>query len=1042
MHEDLEGLVSGLADRYRIDVGPDGQPVVLGSGGMATVYRALDLRHDRHVAIKVLHRQLAAFIGADRFVDEIRVTAKLQHPHIVPLLDSGVVDAGAQRSPSGRPFYVMPQVVGETLAARLARDQRVPLSEALRIVEQVGSALDYAHEQGVIHRDIKPSNIILSSGFALVVDFGLARAIDQSASGGATSIPGLMVGTPRYMAPEQGLGEQDVSARSDLYSLGCVVYEMLAGAPPFTDDSPYTLLGRHRTTPAPSLRTTRPDLPRSVAEAVAISLRKAPAERFGTGKEFFRALSVGHPVSLARRFAFAGIAGAVAIAAWLLTSRTRPGTGGGGPVLDTMRYMVVPAEDASASALVQTSLERWTGISVVQPFQVQEAQARLGGGVLNAEGRRNLARELGAGRYVLAHVSPLLGRSRVDAVLYESARGTAVREASVTFAPTEGAMDSAFANLVDRLLLGVADPSHTGSVTSGSRSLPARQASLRGHSALAEWDLPRADSGFADALRLDPSYALAALWLAQVRVWSRAPPTMWHVHAEQAGAATASLTPDDRERAGALLALRRGDIPGACARWRALTSVRPADFAAWYSLASCLERDSVVVRDRASRSGWRFRSSYASALAAYRRAFELLPTVSRAFRRESYEDLQRLLWTSRTLIRPGWAAPPDTGWFLAYLTYQGDSITPIPFPALQVMTQAPPILPAEMAEAEVRQRYLFRDITANWVRSYPASASALEANAVGLDLLGDPTSVDTLRRARLLTSDPAERRRVAVSEVWLRLKLSLPSNEAGLRAVRALADSLLSDRSPRTRREALRLAGIAALTGRATQAGELAKEGAGGLSEVPAHLERRLRSLLVYASLGGPLDTLRAAELELERAIDESLPASLQGSVGLDWALATSLMWPDLTSRGLARLRGKGSPLVDAQAATAAGDSGSARVYLRTLRQARAAIPPHDVALDGLFAEARLLLALGDSAAAASWLDPTLNAIHLAQPTSLTLDGRPGALVRAIAFRAELASHLGDAAGARKWARAVVILWSDSDPFLKPIVRRMNQLTS
>jgi hypothetical protein len=189
------------------------------------------------------------------------------------------------------------------------------------------------------------------------------------------------------------------------------------------------------------------------------------------------------------------------------------------------------------------------------------------------------------------------------------------------------------------------------------------------------------------------------------------------------------------------------------------------------------------------------------------------------------------------------------------------------------------------------------------------------------------------------------------------------------------------------------------------------------------------------------VDTLRAADLELERAMNEALSAALQASVGLDWALAASLVWPDLTLRGLTLLRGKGSPLLDAQAATAASDSGAARGYLGVLRQSRVAIPPHDLALDGLFAEARLLLALGDSAGAALWLDTPLNAIHLARPSSL-MDARPGALVRAVAFRADLASQLGDAAGARKWARAVVILWSDSDPFLKPIVRRMNQLTN
>ncbi len=1044
MLEGLEGLSSALADRYRIDVGPDGQPEILGHGGMATVFLAHDLRHQRQVAIKVLHQELSAILGADRFITEIRVTAKLQHPHIVPLLDSGIVPAGAAGRPQARPYYVMPHVVGETLAERLVREKPLPVSEALRIVEQVASALDYAHANGIIHRDIKPSNILLSGGFALVVDFGLARAIDQSAEGAASTVSGVAVGTPYYMSPEQARGDTELDGRSDTYSLGCVLYEMLAGTPPFTDLSPYKLLARHRAASVPSLRAVRPDLPRSIEQAVATALAKEPSDRFSTAGEFVAALTSGRVrVRVSRRVVLA--AGAVALGAgvlWLVTRGPFRVVASGGDALDSLRYFVVPSEDANASALLQEGLERWTGISVVQRFQVDEALARRGGALPDAEGSRALARTLGAGRFVRVRVSPTGERSRVDAVLYESGRGTVVREASVMLGTHATDLDSAYGALADRLLLGVGELGPAGDTMTGSRSLPARQMFREGQAALAEWDLARADSKFVSAQRLDPEYAAASLWLAQVRVWSRAPPGAWRSEIERAAAARAQLSPGDRDRADAMLTLSRGDIPRACSLWEGITKRTPADFAAWYSLATCLVRDSVVVRDISTRSGWRFRSSYAAAVRAYQRAFELLPTIQHAYRGESYEDLQRLLMTSRTDLAMGWAAPPDTSWFLAYLSWEGDSLTLMPFPALQVVSQTAPVSPVAMREAEVRQRNMLRDIAANWVKAYPASADALEALAGALDLIGDPSSVDTLRRARLLATDQGERKRIAVSELWLRLKLSLPADSGGVAGVRALADTLLTDMS-HTEREALRLSGVAALTGRARRALDLIERSAQVSSAgLPLHLNRAVRSLLVMASLGGPVDSLLASDRLVARGVEESLSQMQRGPLGLDWARATTLAYPDLALLGLRLLKGKGSSLLDAQADAASGNLEPARRLIGELKRQRTAISPADLGVDALYPEARLLLAIGDTSGAAAWLDPTLTALHRVRPTALSFLGRPGALVRAMALRSDLADRLGDPEAARRWARAVVILWSDADPFLQPIVRRMSRLAN
>jgi serine/threonine-protein kinase len=280
----LQQLQSGLADRYRIER-------ELGSGGMATVYLARDLRHDRNVAIKVLHPELAAALGAERFLAEIKTTARLQHPHILPLLDSG--DAGGL-------YYVMPYVSGETLRSRLERERQLPVDEAVRIAREVADALAHAHAASVVHRDIKPENILLQDGHARVADFGIALAVEH-ASGARLTQTGLSVGTPQYMAPEQAMGERTIDARADIYSLGCVLYEMLTGEPPFTGPTAQAIVARVITdTPRP-VSLQRRSVPAHVEAAVERALEKLPADRFSTASEFAAALDGKGPHQPIRR---------------------------------------------------------------------------------------------------------------------------------------------------------------------------------------------------------------------------------------------------------------------------------------------------------------------------------------------------------------------------------------------------------------------------------------------------------------------------------------------------------------------------------------------------------------------------------------------------------------------------------------------------------------------------------------------------------------------------------------------------------------------
>ncbi|HEX9690515.1 MAG TPA: protein kinase [Gemmatimonadales bacterium] len=273
-----EQIGAALADRYRI-------ARHLGEGGMATVFLAHDVKHDRKVALKVLRPELAAVIGAERFLNEIKVTANLQHPHILPLHDSGtVVGAGPELL-----FYVMPYVEGESLRDLLAREKQLGIEEGVEIARAVASALDYAHRQGVIHRDIKPENILIHDGQALVADFGIALAVSHAGSNRLTET-GLSIGTPHYMSPEQAMGDRELDARSDVYSLGAMLFEMLAGDPPYTGSTAQAIVAKVITEKAPAINTVRDTVPTNVAAAIAKALSKLPADRFHSAAEFAEAL--------------------------------------------------------------------------------------------------------------------------------------------------------------------------------------------------------------------------------------------------------------------------------------------------------------------------------------------------------------------------------------------------------------------------------------------------------------------------------------------------------------------------------------------------------------------------------------------------------------------------------------------------------------------------------------------------------------------------------------------------------------------------------
>ncbi len=312
----LERLKSALADRYAVES-------EIGRGGMATVFLAEDLKHHRQVAIKVMHPEISSDVATERFFREIEIVAGLTHPHILPLHDSGQAD--------GLLYCVMPFIEGESLLDRLQREKQLPVEDALQITREVADALGYAHERGIIHRDIKPANILLQKGHAVVADFGIARAVEQAETASITQT-GVAVGTPTYMSPEQASGAQDLDGRTDIYALGCVLYQMLAGTPPYAGVTPLAVIKRHSKDPVPSVRTVRDSVPESVERAITRALAKVPTDRYQTAGEFASALLApdlaGRPIPR-RRVVVLALVGITALLAgvWYVGRQTVPSAG-------------------------------------------------------------------------------------------------------------------------------------------------------------------------------------------------------------------------------------------------------------------------------------------------------------------------------------------------------------------------------------------------------------------------------------------------------------------------------------------------------------------------------------------------------------------------------------------------------------------------------------------------------------------------------------------------------------------------------------------
>ena len=591
----LHQLQPALAGRYRVER-------ELGMGGMAIVFLATDERHHRHVAIKVLRPNLTPVIGPDRFLQEIAIAARLTHPHILPLHDSGEA--------AGFLYYVMPYVEGESLRGRLTRERVLPVGESLRIAREVADALAYAHSHGIVHRDIKPENILLESGHAVVSDFGVARAIGAAAGDRLTSA-GVALGTPTYMSPEQAAGESIVDGRTDVYALGCTLYEMLAGQPPFTGPTAESVVHQHIVAAPVPVTVIRPSVPAWVAAAIAQALAKEPADRFPTAADFAAALEAPaetDPVVPGRR-SHHGRARLVAGAAALMI--------GGGIALAVrgsspaaMELVATPPERTVAVLPFRTvgpGVELWreglvdllsTNLDNVGTLRAIDSRTLLNrwrkrageeSGETALATALQVARETGAGFGVVGAVVSLGPNVRLTAKVYRVPSGEVTGEGRV-----EGPQDSILP-LVDALsveilkrVLGSAPARQVRLSTVTTSSLPALRHFLDGEQAFRRSDFDRAIAEYRSALAIDSTFALSLYRLSSAYGWSQVIGSPESMRYGRRAVARADRLPE-RERliltGNLLLAAGR---PAAIDTLERATLRYPDDADAWYNYGDAL----------------------------------------------------------------------------------------------------------------------------------------------------------------------------------------------------------------------------------------------------------------------------------------------------------------------------------------------------------------------------------------------------------------------------------------------------------------------
>ncbi len=1073
----------------------------IGQGAFATVYLARDLKHERKVAVKVLHADPSSETGELRFIREIRLLARLQHPNILPLHDSGHVETLL--------YYVMPYVSGETLRDRIDRERQLVPNVACNIARDVADALAYAHAQGVIHRDIKPENILLSAGHPVLADFGIARAIDLAGVRQLTRTGRGSPGTPAYMSPEQLMGDKELDGRSDTYSLGCVLFEMLTGKPPFPGKEGFV---KRFTEDPPRPSSMRKDLVPWIDDVVIRALAKSPDDRYQTAQELATALTAADTISaepqpaehlaawehhttrssaqdahpkkysseevrlamamargegIGKHISFSGDGTSARWLARIRKNRTFVAVGGAALLIaavamgkdrisslrsslfaanvDSTRIAVLPfagnasqqARDRITSGLY-ASLSEWRGLHLASDQDVVEA-AKASRSPTSTRAAASLARSLGAGRFIWGHVGAD-DPSQARAELYDVSSNAPIR--SIRFRGLGDTVD--FGRVASELLKIPNRPAAADGGDGKTTSYSAWNAYGHGHIALSNGDFTSAEKLFRGAVTADPDFGPARVWLAQTLSW-RAPELRgdWREQITQALGAPSGLSQRDRLIGVALSRLADRRYPEACVSYSQLTRADSLDFIGQYGLGRCQALDSLVVRASSSPSGWRFRTRYSDAASAYIRALGINPNAHSIL---SFDQLQELLPIAPTKTRRGISNEREE--FAAYPGLIHDTVVFVPYPLVE-FARLPATQTAVTRNAALQTNLdMLLDFASEWTRRSPESSQAFQALADVLEARGEIarnrsgglSALDAVRRARQVATNPAEGQLAATKEAWLRFK------QGDFVQARSLADSVLASAFHPLPADAAAVIGLAALTGKIGRTAELARQTgdyAASAASAPVQVMDAAAPFFAFAALGVCADTTRA----LERRLDEQLAHSVAEDKLTRLRVAVkarplSMLAPCTAGKSSVGIDAGGNRLLKMQQAFAVGDTRGLRTLFQSVASDEKSQRPGDVSLDVTYQLAWLRSAMGDTAAAVRQLDRALGALPSFSASSLREAGSAAAAGRAMALRAELANAQRDIESQRKWARALADLWATADAPLQPVVTRMRALTA
>ena len=1027
----------------------------IGRGGAATVYLAHDVRHERFVAIKVLHHELSHALGAQRFLREIKLTASLQHPHILPIHDSG--EAHNQL------YYVMPYVEGDSMRQRLGADNRLSIEEAVRIGREVAGALAYAHERGVVHRDIKPENILFSGGHAVLADFGIARAINRAHE--KITQQGTITGTPAYMSPEQAR-DRAFDGRSDVYSLACVLYESIAGVPPFVGETPQQLLTQRISKTAPLLREYRHDVPLPIETVIAKALSMSPDDRFDDARAFSAALSaaIGHSgETLTARVVRRPLskspwlwAASVALFTAGLAVSTPPGrnqldvlTGR----VDTAQYAVVPFQYSGARPAreeqepvaqgVYAALREWNGLKLASDMSVTDAMTRSGDSSLS--GLLMVARRARAGKLVLGRVHFTGDSMVVRASVYDAIADTLLRE--VLLAGPRDLVTShpaALRALAADLIRLDANSSLSRAGDVGTRSLAAWRAYQDGQRALVTWRVAPAIDAFERAVAADPDYAYAQVWLAQLLVWRAQPTARWAPHLNTALRNRASLGARENDLVTALQAVQNNRYGAACVAYETMRRRDSLDATAWLGLAHCQGLDPLVVKSPASSTGWAFRGSAGAAQRAYAHALQIAPSAFCAF---SFQTIAALFVVEASRLRAG--ANADSAKFFGVPDLVRDTIAYAARPYKDLNGTSFEIIAPAYDRALERNRDALLGVLVTLTQRLPDNPDVFESLARVLEMRDEITgtpnggysALSAIDRAKALSTDSVQRARLGATDVRLHLKLGDFARTA------SIAESILTASPTSNGERALHLAGIAALVGHEHAAIAFLRAsgqtvGITGAPAVPL-LEGVSTALFVRAALGVCDDSLRALRRQVNPLMESYVnlaqrDEARRGIMQRPTQFALACFGPSASLD----LKGPLSPILVAVQSLARGQADSARAQLHAIQAGRRLVRPGEISLDYTLTEAWLLATLGDDAAASRYLDLTLTALPTLTPYIVFEPGMAASVGRTMAYRAELASRRGDVGTAALWASRVLTLWAHADPSLVPTIARMKALAA